>query len=40
MLPDYLEDNKDDEFVEDEFDEGYIVMDYDEFVEWCESIDN
>lgn len=31
---DYLEDNKDDEVVEDEFGDGFIVLPYEEFVEW------
>ena len=34
-LDDY-EECLDDEFVEDEYDEGFIVMTEEEFIEWCD----
>ena len=35
QCPDYLEENMDDEYVEEEFD-GYTILTDIEFVEWCQ----
>lgn len=35
-MPEELLDNFDDEVVEDEFSDGFIVMTDEEFIEWCE----